>query len=217
MKRKVIPTAAALIGEAIRLWWQDFANNVLVSLAMVIACLTLVLSGPALLAAAQVAADFFDGMRTGIAGWWAAFRKYFWKGLLLSLTNIAVVALVGLNVWFYSQTEAVWAPLLVVVFLIALALWLMTQFYALGYFVAQSDKSLWLSWKNGFLTILASPVFSLVLGLFAALLLALSVALLLPFLLGSLVLMALLSVLAVRNRLLVYGVCEGEEAASDAS
>jgi uncharacterized membrane protein YesL len=215
MKRKAIPTAIALIGQAFRLWWQDFGNNIVISLMMVIACLTLVFTGPALLAAAVVAVDFIDGIRTGIAGWWRAFRKYFWKGLLLSLANIAAAGVVGLNLWFYSQIQTTWAPLLVIVFLFALVFWIVIQFFGIGYFMAQSDKSLWLSWKNGFLTILVSPGFSLVLGLFVVLLAAASFALLLPFFLGSIYLLILLAVLAVRNRLLVYGVREQEETASE--
>jgi hypothetical protein len=208
MSANGISTAFKLIGQSFRLWWDDWSNNVLVSLVMLLTSLTVVLAGPAVLGMCAMAADFADGVRTGIAGWWAGFKRYFWQGILWGLVNLVLAFLAGSSLWFYTQWSSPWAPLLAIILIIIAVVWLMVQLLAAGYLIEQDDKSIGLAWKNSFLTLLAAPGFGLVVGLFSLLVFVLSVATLLPVILGTGPLLGLLSVLAVRNRLAFYKVRE---------
>jgi hypothetical protein len=212
METKRKATAFGLIGESFRLWWDDWANGVLVSLAMLLTSLTLILSGPAILGVCAAAADLADGVRTGIGGWWAGFKRYFWQGILWSVTNIFLAGLGGISLWFYTQWANPWAPVLALALLALALFWAFVQFLTPGYLIEQSDKSLGLAWKNSLLTLLAAPGFGLVIGFFSLVILILSLATIMPILLGTGWLLSLLSVLAVRDRLAHFQVREREDA-----
>lgn len=203
-KTKGIPTTFRLIAQAARLWWEDWVNGVLVSLAMILTSLTVLLVGPALLGVCVVAADLVKGMRTGIAGWWNGFKQYFWQGLIWGMVNLVLMFIFGTGLWFYTRLESPWAHLLVWVLFSMALFWGSMQFYTPGYLIAQVDKSLWLAWKNSFFTVLAAPGMTVVLGGLGLIIMVASLGLLLPTFLGTGVLLGLFSVLAVNNRLEVY-------------
>ncbi len=213
MMTKRTATAFGLIGESFRFWWDDWANGVLISLAMLLTSLTLILSGPAFLGVCVVAADLADGVRTGIGGWWAGFKRYFWQGILWSVTNILLAGVSGISLWFYTQWSSPWAPVLALVLLAIAVFWIFMQFLTPGYLIEQSDKSLGLAWKNSLLTLLAAPGFGVVVGLFSLVISILSLATIMPIILGTGWLLALLSVLVVRDRLAYFQVWEREDAA----
>jgi hypothetical protein len=213
MATKQKRTAFGLIGQSFRLWWDDWANGVLISLAMLLTSLTLVLAGPAVLGVCAVAADLADGVRTGISGWWAGFKRYFWQGVLWGVVNILLIGLAGISLWFYTQWSSPWAPVLSLILLAMAGLWSFVQFLTPGYLIEQSDKSLGLAWKNSLLTLLAAPGFGLAVGLFSLVVLVFSLATIMPIILGTGWLLALLSVLAVRDRLAFFRVREREEGA----
>lgn len=196
------------MGQSFRLWWEDWVNNFVISLVMILSSLTVVLAGPALMGVCTAAADHADGARTGISGWWQGFRAYFWQGILWSLANLVMIVVLVTNIWFYYQIDTSWAPVIVAFFILLAVFWAIVQFYAFGYMIAQEDKSWWLAWKNSLLTILAAPVMTLVLAIFSLLIVLISLGLLLPLLFGTGPLLGLLSVLAVRNRLSVYQVSD---------
>ncbi len=136
-----------ILGESFRLWWDDWSNGVLVSIATLLLSLTGLLAGPAILGMSVVADDLADGIRTGIAGWWGGVKRYFWVGLLWGFVNILAFALVGIGLWFYVQWDTPWSPLLVVILLIITILWAQVQLLTPGYLITQEDKS-W-AWPGG--------------------------------------------------------------------
>jgi len=204
MEPNEMAVALKLIGLAFKRIWADWVNQVLISLAMVLTSLTVVFTGPALMGVCTASADLADGVRTGIAGWWAGFKRYFWQGIIWGLVNLALAVVFAISLWFYSEIETVWAPLLAVVLIFFGVFWSFVQFFTPGYLVAQEEKSLWLAWKNSLLTVLAAPLMTFVLGTFALGVTLLSLGLLLPTFLGTGPLLGMLSVLAVRDRLATY-------------
>jgi putative Mn2+ efflux pump MntP len=206
-----ISTAFKLIGQSLKLWWDDWSNGILVSLVMLFVSLTVILAGPAILGMCAMTADFVDGIRTGIEGWWTGFKRYFWQGILWGMFNLILAFLAGSSLWFYTQWSSPWAPLLAIFLIIIGVVWLMVQFLAAGYLVEQEDKSIGLAWKNSFLTLLTAPGFSLVIGLFSLIVFVFSVVTLLPVILGTGPLLGLLSILAVRDRLAFYRVRERQD------
>jgi hypothetical protein len=204
MKTSGFRSAFNVIGQSLSLWWEDWANGVLVSLLTVLVSLTGVLAGPAILGMGEVAKDLVDGIRTGIGGWWDGFKRYFWVGVLWAVTNLVVIALVGFSLWFYMEWDTPWSPLLVVVLVVIAVIWADVQLLTPGYLIAQEDKSLGLAWKNSLLTLLASPGFCFVTCGLSLLFLLVSLATLLPLMAGAATLLALISVLAVQDRLSVF-------------
>lgn len=206
-----ISTAFKLIGQSFKLWWDDWSNGVLVSLVMLLVSLTVILAGPAILGMCAMAADFVDGVRTGIAGWWDGFKRYFWQGIVWGLVNLVLAFLAGSSLWFYTKWTSPWAPLLAIFLIIIGVVWLMVQFLVPGYLLEQDDKSIGLAWKNSFLTLLAAPGFGLVVGVFSLIVFIFSAGTLLPVIVGTGPLLGLLSVLAVRDRLAFYKVREKQD------
>ena len=197
--------AFKMIGKAFSLWWGDWVNQVMVSLVAVIFSITIILAPAALLGIFQEADDLVNGTRTGIAGWWKGFKANFARSLLWGFVSLIVFAILGANIWFYYSMDTTWSPLLVGIFSILFLAWYQVQFYTLGFLFNQNEKNLRLAWKNSILTILGAPFFNLIIGSFVLLLSILSFGLILPLMVGTPALLTLLSLLAVRNRLEVYG------------
>jgi len=74
-----------VIGKATSLWWQDWTNQVVVSLVFILLSLTVLGFAPALFGVFYQALDLTHGVRTGIAGWWEGVRRYLKTSLLWGL------------------------------------------------------------------------------------------------------------------------------------
>jgi len=187
-----------VIVDSVKLWWKDWVNQVLVSLAMILASLTIVLLPAALFGVYQETLDLVHNTRTGISGWWKAFKQYFLKSLLWGLVNLIVALVLLTNLWFYYNSEGAAAPILVIVSIIMLIFWLVWQFYSLACFFLQEQASLKLAWKNGFIVIIKNPLYTLIISLTMLAILILSFYVYIPLVLGSIPLLTILSLLAVR-------------------
>ena len=118
----------------------------------------------------------------------------------------------GRSVWantlFYASFPAeVWRVARPVLVAVGVA-WLVVQFYALPYLVIQERKNLLVAWKNGLLTALSAPVYTLVvagLGLGVGLI---SLILVAPLALGGPAFVAVLANEAVLERLKTYKLLE---------
>jgi len=81
MKQELI-SAFNVIGKAFSLWWEDWVNQVLVSLAASLLGLTIILAPAALMGLLQETQDLSNDLRTGLMGFWKGFKKNFWISLL---------------------------------------------------------------------------------------------------------------------------------------
>ena len=187
-----------IIVDSVKLWWKDWANQVLVSLAMILASLTIVLLPPALFGVYQETLDLVHNTRTGISGWWKGFKQYFLKSLLWGLVNLIVALVLLTNLWFYYYSQVNAAPILVIVTIIMLIFWMVWQFYSLACFFLQEQASLKLAWKNGFIVILKNPLYTLVISLTMLAISILSFYIYIPLILGSIPLLTILSLQAVK-------------------
>lgn len=193
--------AFSVIWDSIVLWWQDWANQIVVSLLAILAGLTVVLYPAAIFGIYQESLDLCRGTRTGIMGFWQGFKQNLKISLPWGLLNLLVIFVLGTNVWFYANTRHVIALSLVIFSIFILVFWLIWQFYSISCLFLQEEKSLKLAWKNGMAFILLQPGYAFIIALVMLLLLGLSVGFLLPFFLGTLPLMVLLGLSAVRASL----------------
>jgi uncharacterized membrane protein YesL len=131
------------------------------------------------------------------------------------LLNLLVAAVSAVNVWFYGQFDEDWARIVQGFPLFLGLVWLVVQFYALPYLMEQKEESLKLALRNGLLTLLAAPGYTVVVAGLAALITLLSVWLVAPVFLGAPCLIAILGNRAVRERLETYRVQGQDTDASD--
>ena len=196
-----------MIWDTLKAWWEAWTGLWLLGLVWVLCWMTLVLGPPATF-------GFFYSVRWLIAEGdinWKHFYRMTIKHILVSwlwfLAYVLVLFLAYSNYIFYNSLANGVGSFLRVLALVVGFLWTVVQFYALPYYVLLEKKSLWIAWKNSLFTILASPIFSLVLWVVLAALLFLHLAIFPIFLAGP-GLVVLLSSMAVENRIQKFGIRE---------
>jgi uncharacterized membrane protein YesL len=192
-------TAFPVIWDSIKIWWKDWANQVLVALSAVLLSLTVVLYPLALFGVYEQALDLSHGIRTGILGFWKGFRSYWRVSLPWGLLNLLVIGFLGFNTWFYLNVDHPIALVLMALMLGLASFWLIWQFYTVSCFFLQEEKELKPAWKNGLAIILLQPGYAIVIALVMLILVGLSLTTFIPFFLGSVPLIAILGLRAVQE------------------
>jgi len=193
-----IKAAFPVILDSMKLWWKDWANQVLVALVAILLSLTVVLYPMALFGIYDQALDLTHGIRTGIIGFWHGVKSYWRKSLPWGLLNLLVLAFLSFNIWFYHNTDHPVALVLVILMIGLSFFWLIWQFYTVSCFFLQEEKKLKIAWKNGLAIILLQPGYALVIAIVMLLFLGLSITTFIPLFLGSIPLIAILGLRAVQ-------------------
>ena len=193
--------ALKAIGKAFKLWWGDWADQVLVSLSAVLLSLTVVLAAPAMFGVFEQARDLTHGVRTGIAGLWQGFRRELKRSLWWGLLNLAAAVVFGFTLWFYSNSKFAFAPVLVILISALAMLYFIWQYFSLACYTLQDEKKIKLAWKNSWALLLTRPWLILVTGFFGATLAFASMRFFIPLALGSPALFALVGLTAVQKTL----------------
>lgn len=187
--------------------WRDDALNLLIlNLACIVCTVTVLLAPPALFAIYDATQQLVRGAAPNLKELYLGLRRYFFISWLWLLANVLCLLVLAANVMFYSRIDATWALYVRTIFLGLVLFWLAMQFYAIPYLMFQDTKSLRIAWRNAFLTILASPGYTLVLLFISLLLLVLGVTTAIPFVLGMLTYIPILGNQAVQDRLEAFGV-----------
>ena len=188
-----------IIGKAFSLWWQDWSNQELVSLAFILLSLTVLGFAPALFGVFHQALDLTHGIRTSIAGWWEGVKMYLKDSLLWGLLNLTALAIFAFTLWFYANSSFGFAPYLVILISVLAIGWVVWQFISIACYFLQAERSLKLAWKNGFAVLLSKPLLVLLPGLLAVSLVLLSVRFFIPLMIGSPALISLIALLCVQS------------------
>ncbi|HAE86354.1 MAG TPA: hypothetical protein DCG78_07645 [Anaerolineaceae bacterium] len=190
-----------VIGKAFSLWWQDWSNQELVSLAFILLSLTVLGFAPALFGVFHQTLDLTRGIRTGIAGWWEGVKRHLKNSLLWGLLNLAALAIFVIALWFYANSSFALASYLVILISVIALCWFIWQFISLACYFLQAERSLKLAWKNGFAVLFTEPLLVLLPGLLAVSLALLSVRFFIPLMIGSPALIAILGLQCVQATL----------------
>ena len=188
-----------IIGKAFSLWWQDWSNQELVSLAFILLSLTVLGFAPALFGVFHQALDLTHGIRTSIAGWWEGVKMYLKDSLLWGLLNLTALAIFAFTLWFYANSSFGFAPYLVILISVLALGWFVWQFISIACYFLQAERSLKLAWKNGLAVLLSKPLLVLLPGLLAVSLVLLSVRFFIPLMIGSPALISLIALLCVQS------------------
>jgi uncharacterized membrane protein YesL len=201
---KTLLSPLIIVKDGLILWWDEWINWIVISILWTLCWLTIVLGPPATFGIYFIAGSLVDGESLGVRGMLDGGREYFAKSWLWMAVNVAVVALITYNIFFYSQVETYWAQLIEGILLFIGLLWITVQLYAIAYLIRQEEKSLRMAWRNALFTILASPYHALIVFIFIFLLLALSLLTVLPIFFGFPGLVVVLANRAVKDRVNVF-------------
>lgn len=206
------PASLRVIGRSFVDWWDGWLDTVVMTLVWVVAQVTVILGPPATFGVYYVIHDMVvDGQAQGIPGMIRGARMYFGKAWLWGLINLLVVGILVINIYFYGGIKAFWGLYLQVFVLMVLLVWIMTQFYALAYFMELETKSLWTAMKNGLFTSLAAPFFTFVIIVLVIILTLLSFGLVIPLFLGLFGVIPFLAFRAIDDRLVAFGLRKPEK------
>jgi hypothetical protein len=128
--------------------------------------------------------------------YFAGFRRYFWEAWLLALLNILVVVIATTNTWFYGPDVAPFeiSPTLNAwiggVFVAMGVLWTALQMYLWAVLLEQEDQRLRLALRNAAILFIANPGFTIVLLVLLVAVAVVSWLVVLPWLLFTLALFA---------------------------
>jgi uncharacterized membrane protein YesL len=109
--------------------------------------LSFALSGPATAGVYYVTNRLANGELLEVPGFFAGFRRYFWRGWGLALIDAAVLGLLALNVVFYWYLDRPGVQLLSVIFGSLIGIWYAAQGYLFSMLV-EMNQSLRLVLRN---------------------------------------------------------------------
>jgi uncharacterized membrane protein YesL len=205
---KQLLSAWQVIQEALTAWWYSWLVLMLLNTLLVLCWISIVLGPPATFGFYYAVYSLVTSHSTDWREFLEGAKKYFFKAWLWALLNLVVVVLLVVSVDFYSQFAE--TTMLLIPILFIGIIWLCVQIYALPYFMAQEQKRIFLALRNALFTLLASPLYSLVLFLFVAFVLWLSTLLPILFVIGSPALIAVLGVHAVKERVKTFQIVPSE-------
>ncbi len=171
------------------------------ALLSILLTLTVLLAPIAYFGLLQMTTDLSHGFRTGIAGFWAAFRQYWRQALVWGLANLGIIGLLSIGFWYFAINQATFSLVgLVLCGLGILICFTLSQLTAACFFL-QEPQTLGLALKNAWALLLLYPAYLLGSGVIALALSLVSVRYYLPIFLGVEALLALFSILQVQRTL----------------
>lgn len=201
--------ALRMIWKGLKTWWEAWLGLWMFGLVWVLCWATIVLGPPATFGFFQAARWLMTENEIKWDEYFRAAKENFLTSWLWFLANLLAIFLVFANITFYGMLESDVGGILQGAAITLGLLWVGVQFYALPYYVLLEKKSLLAAWKNGLLTLFAAPIFSLILWLTLAPLIALHIFIMPVFLAGP-GLVVLLSSMAVEDRIQKFGIRERE-------
>jgi len=136
---------------------------------------------------------------------WAGFRMNLWRGMLMAVINIVVIGLNLFNIGTYSNATDFTSMMLRSIWWLTLVVWIAVQFYMWPLFYELKTPTLWGALRNAFVMALLNPLFTIVLMIVVALLVAVSTFLFPAWVVLTGSALAALSTGAVLDRLIKAG------------
>jgi len=200
--------AVALLRDSAVEWWRNWLRLTVLNLVWMASWLTVLLGPPVTLAVYAYLERLTDNDEMTPGEFLAEVRRNLLKGWLWALPVLALLASLFVSLPFYAQFPDLWARAAEFAVAVLVVGWLFLQFFALPYLFAQETRSLRLALRNAALTALASPLYSLIIGIALLVLLVLSVRFMGVTFLFSPVLIGMAGTLAVKERLRRFGLAE---------
>jgi uncharacterized membrane protein YesL len=207
MKNIKWPAPLRVIGQSVVDWWDSWLDFELITVVWFIAQFTIILGPPATFGLYHVVHVMtHEGESTGLKGMFQGAKLYFGKSLVWGLINWAALILAYVNIIFYGQMPNVFGAIAQWLVIFITVFYLIAQFYTVAFFMQLRDdsKNIFSALKSGLFLGLSYPVFTLVIVVFAAILVA-SCVFMIPIFLAVPALVAVLGTRAMRDRLQLLG------------
>jgi len=193
--------ALSIAGQVLRLWWREFFSLTVFNIAWLALQIPIVTGPPATAAmyviARRVVDDEFVEFRHG----WGALREMFFPAWKWGAINLLIIITIVGNLWLYqAATGFGWTILRLVWGTIGLA-WFAISFFYWPFWLAQKDRSLRTTLRNGFLFLAKRPGFAITLVLISAVIIVVSVLVTVPLATVLMAWLALIGILAVDDEL----------------
>jgi len=193
--------AFSIIGQAFRLWWQEFMLLIFFNLIWLALQIPIVTGPPATAAMYVIVRQLANGELIGPRHGLIALRRMFAPAWTWGAVNLLIVGVLVSNFWLYqTATGWLWMGLRLVWGVIALG-WFAINLFYWPFWLAQEQHSLQLTFRNSFLFLAKRPGLALTLMLISVLLIVVSVLTTLPFAAALMAWLALIGVLAVEEAL----------------
>lgn len=194
------PNPFTVIKDATLNWWHDWVNQIVLNIVWALCWLTIILGPPATFALYEASSELVRGTAVGLRDMVDSGKQYFLKSWLWLFVNLGVALALVSNYLYYRQLAQAWAIWAEYFVIMLASYWIIIQFYAIPFFMLQTEKSLRLAWRNALVTILKTPIFTIVIILYAVIVLAISVGTGLLLFLGGIPLITILGCQAVRQQ-----------------
>lgn len=194
-------TALRLTGRAIALWWHEFALLTFLNLAWLVLQVPIITGPPATAAMYAVARRAAHDENLDLRQAWRDLRRMFRPAWKWGAVNLVVAITIVGNFWIYQNAVGwSWIALRLAWGVIALG-WFAANLFYWPFWLAQEDRSLWTTLRNGFLFLMKSPGTALTLVLISAVIIVVSILVTLPLATILMAWLALIGVLAVDEEL----------------
>jgi len=189
------------VGHASRLWWRDWIGMVFLNLLWVLLLIPTVTAPPATAALYAMSRRVYEEEVWELQQTWQDMRELFWPSWLWALPNLVLLFVLAGNFFIYEAVEGPLWVVLRIVWALLLIVWVVLNLYFWPFWLAQEDKSLRTTYANCGRFLLLNPWPVLIITFICILSLVVSVLLVIPFLVGAVSWLSLVSVTAVQRSL----------------
>jgi len=200
------PAFLSAFGRSTVDWYDSWLDMTLIGMLWLVAQVTIVLGPAATFGVYYVTSAMIrSGESLGVKGMIEGARKYFLKALAWGALNWLVAVISVVNFIFYLNVDSTFGYIARVMIVVLTSLWMITQFYAVPFLLAQEQEKLFLALRNGLYLTLATLPYTIGLMIIVVLIIALSAVLILPAFLGVPMLIAVMGTRALYDRLEAFG------------
>lgn len=141
----------SVLRQALRDYWDEMFNLMLCNVLWLVAQLLVVTGPPATAALFYVTNLVAHGQVAKVSEFWHGLKQYFVVGWKWGGLNILVILILANSVYFYSLgvVPGLAGFTLLLLSVLLLVGWLVTQLYAFPFWLEQSDKRIWVALRNG--------------------------------------------------------------------
>lgn len=204
-----IREAFTLFGRMVRILWDELLTFVVCNALWFLLCCPIV-TAPAASAALYYVADLAARDRpVRVGDFFEGFKQYILKGSLLGVLNLFIAVVIAANILFYGRLGARWAQFVQALWLAVALFWLIVQVYVWPLLAAQVKPNVLMALRNAVMLTLAQPVFTIMIALEVGAMFIVSVILMMPLMIIGMSAVALLSCMALHNRVNVLRIRQG--------
>ena len=193
-----------VVGQAIRFWWREWIGMIFLNFMWVLLQVPIITGPPATAVLYTIMQRTYDNDYWKIQELWLLLRKLFRPAWLWAFPNVILLLVLAGNFYLYQNTAGTSWTILRLIWGMALTIWLMMNLFYWPFWLGQEDKSWRTTMANCGRFLFLNPGTALILFVFCAILMAVSVLITVPLAAGAVCLLALVGITAVQRSLALH-------------